>query len=150
DVAPPPRTDLITGKLSKAEYAPYRTQTPVVVDGILDDEAWLHAPPDRNFYSRVSNPYGKPTTEPTEVFVSYDDRALYVAFRCGYSSPGSRDDALPENELRAAQYSEAVSVQVDPRNDGTNALSFQVTRQGFQVDVQMANNGEILNWDWHG
>src|SRR5690242_493868 len=52
----PPRRDAVTGKLTKAEYAPYRTQTPVNIDGVLDDEAWVHAKPDSNFYSRVSIP----------------------------------------------------------------------------------------------
>jgi hypothetical protein len=42
-----------------------------------------------------SKPYG----EPIAVQVAYDEENLYIAFRCAYSSPGTRDDSIPSDEV---------------------------------------------------
>src|SRR5512135_706081 len=52
----------------------------IVVDGRLDEEAWRRATPVSGFVQ--SDPdEGRPATEPTEVRVLYDDRAIYVGLR---------------------------------------------------------------------
>jgi hypothetical protein len=131
-------------------YRPLRTEQPVKIDGVLDEEIWQRAPKDTRFLSRNSEPFGLPTTEPTTVQVAYDDTNLYVAFRCAYSGPGERDELVPDSELWASMYSEFVSVVVDPQHDHTNAISFLVTRTGFKVDVEVTENSDFDGWLWGG
>ena len=131
-------------------YVPVRAAKPISVDGVLDEEVWSQAPRESRFQSRLSEPHGLPTKEPTEVQVAFDDKNLYVAFRCRYSEPGPRDDSVPESEFWASVDSELVAVVIDPQHDHTNAYSFQTTRSGFRTDVQMAQNAEQLNYEWNG
>ncbi|MBK7861028.1 MAG: hypothetical protein IPJ65_20960 [Archangiaceae bacterium] len=131
-------------------YLPVRAEQQITVDGKLDEPVWSQAPRDDRFLSRLSEPHGLPTKEPTEVQVAYDDKNLYVAFRCRYSGPGPRDDSVPENEFWASVDSELVAVVIDPQHDHTNSYSFQTTRSGFRTDVQMAHNAEQLNYEWNG
>ncbi|MBI3944511.1 MAG: hypothetical protein HY321_01195 [Armatimonadetes bacterium] len=87
-------------ELPKAARAPR-------VDGDLSDPAWQRAARVSDFCRRVAEELGD---VPTEAFVTYDDRALYVAFRClqlagpdggtgeerpGAARPGHPDEAGP-------------------------------------------------------
>ena len=53
-------------------------ETPPVIDGRPDDEAWQQAPVMGDFVQREPRD-GAPASEPTEVRVLYDGDALYVA-----------------------------------------------------------------------
>jgi hypothetical protein len=69
-----------------------RSETPVKVDGTLDDPVWLQATPAVGFVQ--SEPvHGEPATERTEAFVAFDDDTLYVAAYCHDSEPGMRCSA---------------------------------------------------------
>ncbi len=56
-----------------------RTQTPPTLDGALDDVAWQNAAKLSGF---VLNMDGRPVPTPTDVYLTYDDAHLYVAYRC--------------------------------------------------------------------
>ncbi len=56
-----------------------RTQTSPTLDGALDDAAWQNAAKLSGF---VLNMDGRPAPTPTEVYLTYDDAHLYVAYRC--------------------------------------------------------------------
>ncbi|HEX7071069.1 MAG TPA: hypothetical protein VF190_09695, partial [Rhodothermales bacterium] len=56
------------------------TDSPIRIDGLLDDEAWHAAAATNRFTEFQPNQKVRPIVE-TEVFVTHDDRNLYVAFR---------------------------------------------------------------------
>ncbi len=128
-------------------YKPVRALAPPVIDGLLDEPIWKEAPRDSRFFSKRTKPYGQPTKQPTTVQVAYDEEYLYVAFRCGYETPGVRDDALPPDESTLFD-SEVVWVFVDPHHDHANARGFAVGRTGARADVEWSNNGNTANLDW--
>src|SRR5688572_32117371 len=75
-----------TSDPTRHTLAAARAVTPPVIDGRLDDPAWLAASPDDRFIQEQPLEKQAPT-ERTEMRVSYDDDALYVAFECHDSRP---------------------------------------------------------------
>src|ERR1035437_5949760 len=62
--------------------------TPIKIDGILDDDAYKHAKPAKDFVQL--QPYnGKPSYQPSEVYFFYDQSAIYVGAMLYDSAPDS-------------------------------------------------------------
>lgn len=131
-------------------YRAERADVAPAIDGVLDDAVWGRAPVDARFASARSKPYGLPTPEPTAVQVAYDQTYLYVAFRCGYSGARPRDDSLPADERTLFSESERVGVLVDARLDHATARSFTVGRTGARGDLELTQNGALINREWRG
>ena len=63
-------------------------ETPIVIDGNLDEPAWTLVEPATDFVQ--TNPVqGEPATERTEVRLLYDDDNLYVGVYC-FDSAGEK------------------------------------------------------------
>src|SRR5688500_9096002 len=62
-----------------------RTDAPIRVDGVLDDAAWQRA--GAGAFRQFDPKSGMPATHPTEVWIAYDDQALYVAARLTDADP---------------------------------------------------------------
>jgi Domain of unknown function (DUF5916) len=120
------------------------------IDGVLTDEIWTTAPKDDRFLSTKSKPYGKPTTEPTVVQVSYDDQHLYIAFRCKYAKPHPPSDAFIADEQTLFDESEYVAVVIDAVHGHTGGYEFAVTPAGARADAEISDQGAAQNLDWHG
>src|SRR5262252_9520630 len=123
-----------------------RTLRPPRIDGKLDDLAWQNVPVLSDFVQRIPDE-GKPAGETTEVRIVYDDRAIYVAFRCYDSQAskirprlGRRDDA-PESDW--------VGFAVDPFHDRRNAYIFLVNSAGVKTDGNLAE-GANDDYSWDG
>ena len=57
-----------------------RTSEAPKIDGYLTDDVWLDVEPAKDFLQQ--NPdEGKPASEPTEIYVLYDDEAIYFGLR---------------------------------------------------------------------
>ncbi|MCJ7682618.1 MAG: carbohydrate binding family 9 domain-containing protein, partial [Candidatus Aminicenantes bacterium] len=119
-------------------------QAPVVIDGILDEEAWQN-PGYTGF--RQSDPIdGDPATEKTEVWIAYDAQNLYIAARMFDSDPagivgrlGRRDDELESDWFVFA---------VDPYFDRRSGFEFQVNPSGSIMDGTLFNDeGRDTTWD---
>ncbi len=132
------------------KYIAVRADKPPTIDGSLSDPIWAIAPRDNKFLSTRSKPYGQATTEPTEVQVAYDDENLYVAFRCWYSKPGSKDDSFAGDEQTVVEESESVSVVVDAVHGHTGAYEFVVSPVGARADAELSDQGSVENLDWRG
>src|SRR5687768_6775264 len=62
-----------------------RFESPPVIDGRLDDVVWKSAAVFKDFYQTYPGDNIAPS-KPTEVFLGYDSRMLYVAFHA-YDEP---------------------------------------------------------------
>ncbi len=106
------------------------------VDGRLTEAVWQGAGTD-DFTQR--NPLdGKPASERTEVWVAFDDKALYVAARLYDSEPakivgllGRRDDELDSDWFTFA---------VDPYLDRRSGFPFSVNPAGSIIDRTLYND----------
>src|SRR5688572_29904829 len=70
-------------------------RTPIVLDGVLDDEAWRDAPVTGEFVQAEPDE-GRPASESTEVRVAFDREALYIAVYCRDAEAGN----LIVNDIR--------------------------------------------------
>lgn len=114
-----------------------RTATPILVDGRLDDEAWLRAEAAGGFIQREPDE-GQPATERTELRVAYDDEALYIGVRLHDRDPSriARQLARRDSEAEA----DAFALFLDPHHDHLTGASFSVSAAGVQSDSIIYND----------
>jgi len=123
-----------------------RRSAPVVIDGRLEDGAWLSATPSRAFTQSWPDP-GKPGRDSTEVRIVYDDDAIYVGVRAFDARPDSIAAQLARRDATGI-YSDWIHVVLDSYHDRRTGFRFTVNPRGVQKDVYHSNdNSEDLNWD---
>lgn len=131
---------------------------PITIDGRPDEEAWRQAAVFKDFYQTSPGNNVAPS-KPTEVLVMYDEKNLYIAFKCWdekdkiRATVAKRDDVFGEDNVR---------FWLDTYNDqrrayviGFNPLGIQqdgifTEGQGadFSVDIVMESKGVIEDWGW--
>ncbi|MEP7038307.1 MAG: DUF5916 domain-containing protein, partial [Acidobacteriota bacterium] len=131
---------------------------PPVIDGKLDDEIWKTAAVFKDFIQIQSGDNIAPS-KPTEAYLAYDEKNLYIAFKC-WDDPtkiratiAKRDNVFSEDNVR---------VWLDTYNDqrrayilGWNPLGIQqdgIFTEGkgadFSVDIVMESKGVVTDWGW--
>ncbi len=115
------------------------------VDGRLDDEAWLTAPPITEFLQK--NPIeGAVPSESTEVRFVYTDRALYVGFRGYDKEPDRVYGRLMRRDQRAS--ADGFSVIIDSYYDRRTAFEISINPSGTRRDVFIYNDGRGQDDSW--
>ncbi len=134
------------------------TDAAITVDGRLDEEAWRSAAVFKDFYQTSPGDNIAPS-RPTEVYMFYDEKHLYIGFKCWdepdkiRSTVARRDGVFGEDNVR---------VWLDTFDDqrrayilGFNPLGIQqdgIFTEGrgadFSVDIVMESKGVIEDWGW--
>ena len=127
---------------------PVRVQTPMKIDGALDEALYTGVQPISDFIQQEPHE-GEPATEKTELWLAFDDDNIYVAFRCWESEP----DLLVANEMRRDgpnmwQGNDIVAVSFDTFHDGRNSFNFIANALGARDDGQVTNERQ-WNGDWN-
>ena len=120
--------------------------SPITIDGVLDEPAWKNAEVATNFQRVLPIDTGLATAQ-TAVKVTYSPTTLYVGIICYDPTPGKRpveslrrDFSFPKNDN--------FIVFMDTFNDQTNGFAFGVSAAGAQWDGVQANGGTVnLDWD---
>jgi len=113
-----------------------RADEPILIDGKLDEKAW-QAPPSNGFIQ--SDPKdGEPATEKTDVWVAYDDKAIYVAAYCHDSEPGKIIGRLGRRD--SSVDSDWFSFAVDPYYDKRTGYLFAVNPAGTMTPGTASGN----------
>lgn len=113
------------------EVAALRTDTPIRLDGQLDDAAWQEAAFAGGFIQR--DPVeGSPTDAPTEIAFLYDGAYLYVGARMTYDDDSAPPPALTRRDN--AGDAERILVSLDSYLDRRTAYTFGVTNAGVRLD----------------
>ncbi|MBA3354075.1 MAG: hypothetical protein H0U23_16920 [Blastocatellia bacterium] len=130
----------------------------MTIDGRPDEEAWKNAAVFNDFYQTSPGDNIAPS-KPTEVLMMYDEKHLYVAFKCWdekdkiRATIAKRDNVFGEDNVR---------IWLDTYNDqrrayifGFNPLGIQqdgIFTEGrgadFSVDIVMESKGVIEDWGW--
>lgn len=124
-----------------------RVGSPIKLDGTIDDAAWKDAPLATNFIEWRPNTGLKETyAARTEMYILYDDEAIYVA---GYCHEASADSVSKELAGRDGIGSnDFVAVFFDTYNDKINASGFFTTPLGEQYDAKYSEGGnEDDSWN---
>lgn len=121
-----------------------RTGEPIAVDAVLTEKVWQTSP--HNGFTQNDPKDGDPSSEKTDVWVAYDDKALYVAAYCHDSDPkgikalmGRRDSQIDSDWFFFA---------VDPYYDKRSGFLFGVNPAGSILDEVLSNDvSEDTSWD---
>lgn len=127
-----------------------RLEGTVVVDGVLDEEAWQAIDPlPLVMYEPV---YRGEMSENTVIKVAYDRHHLYVGGMLYHRDPGD----IRVNSLYRDRYSEddTFAIVIDPFNDNQNARWFFTNPAGVRFDMAVSNDadfsgGRPINSDWN-
>ena len=139
------RFDLSLIARSKSKRVPEKiitiakTNTPIVIDGILDEEAWQTADKATDFHKQYPADDTTAFTQ-TEVSLTYDDHNLYVGITCydklegNYIVESLRRDFNDRNN-------DYLMVVIDPFDDLSNGFAFAVTPLGVQEEGLITGGG---------
>src|SRR5712671_308128 len=101
-----------------------------VIDGKLDDEIWKQAAVLKDFHQVQPGDNIAPS-KPTEVFLGYDSKFLYVAFHC-YDEPDKVRANIPKRDnIFDDDY---VGILFDTFHDHRKAYAFDFNPLGVQAD----------------
>lgn len=116
-------------------YGARATQSPVRIDGVLDEPAWALSP--RVGELRLIHAPDRRPAFPTEAALTWDQRLLYVGFACTDPAPWARHEA---RDARLWE-EEVVEVFLDPDGDGRNYAELEVSPRNVVVDLLIAAPG---------
>lgn len=145
-------------KLKPISIPKVSLENTIVIDGRLDEEIWMRAAQFKDFI-QTSPGDNIAASKPTEAYMMYDEKNLYIAFKCWddkdkiRATVAKRDDVFGEDNVR---------VWLDTYNDqrrayvlGWNPLGIQadgIFTEGrgtdFSVDIVMESKGMIHDWGW--
>ena len=125
-----------------------RTTANIKIDGNLDEPAWKDVIPAKDFLE-FRPTFGAPenTATRTEIFLLYDNTAVYVA---GYCYERTRDSISTELAGRdQVGANDFVGVMFDTYYDKINAVGFYVTPLGEQYDAKYSNSEQMEDDTWN-
>ncbi len=123
-----------------------RANSPITIDGILDESVWLQSDSIDTFY-QFTPQYNAPATFSTIVRTAYDEKMLYFAFDCNDPDPTKittretkRDGEIFEDD--------AVAIALDTFDDNNSAYMFAINPLATQMDALFADNGRTTDSNW--
>ena len=122
-----------------------RTEVPPEIDGYLES-IWTKADSATDFRQQEPN-QGQPATEPTTAYLLYDDRNIYIAFRCYVPDPSQIDRSAGQ---RDAPEGERVGVVLDTFNDDLTGYLFVVNVANVQQDAYISSDWMSQDNAWDG
>ena len=123
------------------------TDTPPVIDGVVNDEVWSKAEVINELFQREPD-NGAPATEKSEFYFLYDQNNLYVGVRCYDDVEGitakemARDVSLGDDDR--------IQIMLDTYLDHRSAYWFQIGPRGSIGDALVNENGKDFNKSWDG
>jgi len=140
--AQPPFSASLEAPIKKVKAL--RLEEPIQVDGRLTEKTWQNEPA-RGFTQ--SDPQdGAPATEETEVWVAYDEKAIYFAAFCFDSNPEGISLLLGRRDSRVD--SDWFMVAIDPNLDRQTGYLFGVNPAGAIQDAVLYNDVDRdFTWD---
>lgn len=132
------------------------TDTPIKVDGLLDDPIWSNITPAKDFIQTFPYDSALSTTQ-CEIYFSYDEQNMYIGTKCNDVDSGKKFVILSKRRDFRGPGIESINVVFDTFQDQTNAFSFGINPLGVQKEGLVVNGGTLsddfsLDWDnkWRG
>lgn len=123
-----------------------RAESPLVLDGSLDEPAWQQARISQDFVQKDPQE-GEPSTEKTEFRVVYTATTLYIGVIC-YDSNAEGIVASERRRDNSLENDDTLSVVLDTFHDHRNAFLFRTNPLGTQYDALITDEGNNLNVNW--
>lgn len=110
------------------------------IDGRLDDATWSRLTPIADFVQQQPRE-GQAPTEATEVFLAYDDEAIYVGARLRRRDP--KDLARAVTRRDGYGNAERFTITFDPQMDRRTAVGFGVSVAGVRSDFRHTQDDDM-------
>jgi hypothetical protein len=126
-------------------FKPLRTETPPVIDGVLDDAVWQNTPALRGFKTFIPDFDCEPNQQ-TVAYMAYDAENLYFAFKCYDREPDKIKAAVANRDtIRSDDF---ICINLDSFNDQQSLYAFYVNPLGIQTDSRFASGKEDFSVDF--
>ena len=121
------------------------TDTPPVLDGVMDDRAWLEGGLVDDML-QVIPVSGATPSQRTEIRVVTDGHTLYVGFRCYDSDP----ERIIHNRKKRDNfpfYDDRIGLSIDTFHTRRNGYFFATNPNGMRHDVLLESENFEISWD---
>ena len=146
--APVPPATITRDETGQATVRAIKLSTPLTVDGRLDEDLYRREQPFGGLLQVVPR-YGEEMTERSDVWISYDDKYVYLSCRCWDSAPPEQWIA---NELRrdtgGLRNNDHIGVMFDTFFDRRSGFAFYTNPLGARADYSVVDEGGS-NTDWN-
>ncbi|MCP5051585.1 MAG: carbohydrate binding family 9 domain-containing protein, partial [bacterium] len=125
---------------------PLKTKEEPLIDGELNDKAW-QKPPLENPFITYSPNFGEVVSEKTLVWMAYDQKNLYFAFKCLDSEPQKIKTSVTQRDQIFND--DWVGLSLDALGNSQTSYHFFVNPSGIQGDeLNSAVSGEDRSPDF--
>ena len=122
-----------------------RKNATIKIDGDISDKEWLNAAKLDSFVEwRPSFGNVEAFKNRTEIYLLYDDQAIYIAGYCHESKDSISKELVGRDVVVVNDF---VGVIFDTYNDKINGFGYYVTPLGEQLDAKYCSDGEISSWN---
>jgi hypothetical protein len=133
---------------NQATVRAIKLAAPLRLDGVLDEEVYSREQPFGGMVQVAPN-YGAPSTEKSEIWITYDQKNMYLSCRC-YDAAPPEDWVV--NELRrdtgGLRNNEHIGVLFDTFYDRRSGFAFYTNPLGARADYSVIDEGGS-NTDWN-
>lgn len=112
-----------------------------VIDGLVSDKCWNQVEWTGDYVQHEPISLGESLQE-TKFKVLYDDRNLYLVFRCYDDEPEKIEQRMSRRDEFPGDW---IGVNIDSYHDLRSAFSFTLSVSGVKSDEFISNDGQ--NWD---
>jgi Domain of unknown function (DUF5916)/Carbohydrate family 9 binding domain-like len=127
--------------IPRKKYVTQKLNGTITIDGVLNEEGWNAIEWGGDFI-QVDPNGGQPPGQPTSFKILYDEKYLYIAYRCHDVSP---DSIIKRMSRRDEFPGDWVEINIDSYHDKRTAFSFTLSVSGVRGDEFVSNDGN--NWD---
>ena len=133
---------------NRATVRAIKLTAPLKLDGVLDEEVYAREAPFDGMV-QVAPDYGAPSTERSDIWITYDAEYMYLSCRCWDSSP---PEQWVVNELRrdtgGLRNNEHIGILFDTFYDRRSGFAFYTNPLGARADYSVVDEGGS-NTDWN-
>ncbi|MCP4901502.1 MAG: carbohydrate binding family 9 domain-containing protein [bacterium] len=130
------------------QYRSLRSESPIKVDGLLDEPAWSEATPIPLNYEWFPGDQTEPPVG-TDAFVTYDDDYFYIAFKAYDPDPSSvRAHLMDRDSINTFVQDDHITFMIDTFNDERRAFQFRVNPLGVQADAIFSQVEFVEDFSW--
>ena len=122
-----------------------RVDSPPIIDGKLDEAVWQQADVIDDFH-QIRPGDGAEPSDRTEIYLLYDENALYVGARMWDSEPDRITANILRHNLRLGA-DDRISVILDPFNTRRGGYRFETNANGVRHDMLYQNVSQT-NAEW--
>ncbi len=112
---------------------------PIKIDGLINDDAW-NAVEWSSDYVEFEPDNGTAPTEQTKMKIVYDDKNIYIAFKCYQKDPATIERRMGRRDDFPGDW---IEVNIDSYGDDRSAFSFTASASGVKGDEFISNNGNF-------